>query len=173
VDVFSTGIMAAELVVRYVDIPGFERVDAGMYRDLKQRTALVEDACARLDTVCPALSTVVRGCSAVKAKHRMSSDAALGALDEIDVGLDDSGGAAVDIVDMSQAQAAMEALQIAVDVQDRVCDEMIVAAAEVGHVTGIQFLQIVVDEGIRSTLAMKLREKLRITSVVPPRRVPR
>ncbi len=77
----------------------------------------------------------------------------------------------VDIVDMSQAQAAMEALQIAADVQDRVCDEMILAAAEVGHVTGSQFLQIVIDEGIRSTLAMKLREKLRITSVVPPRKV--
>ncbi len=72
---------------------------------------------------------------------------------------------------MSQAQAAMEALQITADVQDRVCDGMILAAAEVGHVTGVQFLQIVVDEGIRSTLAMKLREKLRITSVVPPRRV--
>jgi serine/threonine protein kinase len=84
VDVFSTGIMAAELVVRYVDIPGFERVDAGMYRDLKQRTLLVEDACARLDTVCPALSRVVRGCSAIKAKHRMSSDAALRELEEID-----------------------------------------------------------------------------------------
>jgi serine/threonine protein kinase len=84
VDVFSTGIMAAELVVRYVNIPGFERVDAAMYRDLQHRTALVEDACARLDTVSPALSAVVRGCSAVKAKHRMSSDAALRALDEID-----------------------------------------------------------------------------------------
>jgi hypothetical protein len=72
---------------------------------------------------------------------------------------------------MSKAQAAMEELHIAADVQDRVCDEMIVAAAEVGHVTGTRFLQIVVDEGIRSTLAMKLREKLRITSVVPPRRV--
>jgi hypothetical protein len=77
----------------------------------------------------------------------------------------------VDIVDMSQAQAAMEALHIAADVQDRVCDEMVLAAAEAGHVTGIQFLQIVVDEGIKSALAMKLREKLRITSVVPPRKV--
>jgi hypothetical protein len=77
----------------------------------------------------------------------------------------------VDAVDMSQALAAMEELHIAADVQDRVCDEMILAAAEVGHVTGIQFLQIVVDEGIRPALAVKLREKLRITSVVPPRRV--
>ncbi len=76
---------------------------------------------------------------------------------------------AVDVVDMSQALAAMEALQITADVQDRVCDEMILAAAEVGHVTGIQFLQIVVDEGIRPALAVKLREKLHITSVVPPR----
>jgi hypothetical protein len=52
-----------------------------------------------------------------------------------------------------------------------VCDGMILAAAEVGHVTGARFLQIVVDEGIRPVLAVKLREKLRITSVVPPRRV--
>jgi hypothetical protein len=92
VDVFSTGIMAAELVVRYVDIAGFERVDAAMYRDLKQRTALVEDACARL-AVCPALSLVVRGCSARRARHRMSSDAALRALDEIDIMRDGGGGA--------------------------------------------------------------------------------
>jgi hypothetical protein len=41
----------------------------------------------------------------------------------------------------------------------------------VGHVTGVQFLQIVVDEGIRPVLAVKLREKLHITSVVPPRKV--
>jgi hypothetical protein len=84
-----------------------------------------------------------------------------------------TGGAAqpVDVVDMSQALAAMEALHIAADVADRVCDEMVLAAAEVGHVTGGQFLQIVVDEGIKSALAMKLREKLRITSVVPPRKV--
>jgi hypothetical protein len=77
----------------------------------------------------------------------------------------------VDVVDMSQALAAMEELQIAADVQDRVCDEMILVTAEVGHVTGIQFLQIVVDEGIRPVLAVKLREKLRITSAVPPRTV--
>jgi hypothetical protein len=77
----------------------------------------------------------------------------------------------VDAVDMSEALAAMEALQITADVADRVCDEMIVAVAEVGHVTGVQFLQIVVDEGIRPALAVKLREKLRITSVVPPRKV--
>jgi hypothetical protein len=77
----------------------------------------------------------------------------------------------VDVVDMSQALAAMDALQIASDVADRVCDEMVLAAAEVGHVTGAQFLQIVIDEGVKSALAMRLREKLRITSVVPPRKV--
>jgi hypothetical protein len=75
------------------------------------------------------------------------------------------------VVDMSQALAVMEELHITADVQDRVCDEMILATAEVGHVTGGQFLQIVVDEGIRPVLAVKLREKLRITSAVPPRRV--
>ncbi len=78
---------------------------------------------------------------------------------------------AVDVVDMSEALAAMEALHIAADVSDRVCDEIVLAVAEVGHVTGTHFLQIVVDEGIKTALAMKLREKLRITSAVPPRRV--
>ncbi len=63
----------------------------------------------------------------------------------------------------------MEALQIAADVLDRVCDEMVDAAAEVGHITGARFLQIVVDEGIKPALAMKLRRKLRISSVVPRR----
>jgi hypothetical protein len=72
---------------------------------------------------------------------------------------------------MSAALAAMEALQITADVSDRVCEEMVAAAAEVGHVTGARFLQIVVDEGTKAALAMKLRERLRITSVVPPRRV--
>jgi hypothetical protein len=173
VDVFSTGIMAAELVVRYVDIAGFERVKATEYNLPEHRPALVDDACARLDTVCPLLSLVVRRCCAKKAKERMHSDVALRALDELDVGDGGGGGggAPVDIVDMSQALAAMEALQIASDVSDRVCDEMVAAAAEVGLVTGVQFLQIVVDEGIKAALAMKLREKLRITSVVPPRRV--
>ncbi len=76
-----------------------------------------------------------------------------------------------DVVDMSQALAAMEALQIASDVSDRVCEEIVLAAAAAGHVTGGQFLQIVVDEGIKPALAMKLREKLHITSVVPPRKV--
>jgi hypothetical protein len=76
--------MAAELVVRYMDISGFERVDAAMYRGLRHRTALVEDACARLNTVSPALSLVVRGCSAIKARRRMGSDAALRELEGID-----------------------------------------------------------------------------------------
>ncbi len=180
VDVFSTGIMAAELVARYMDIAGFERVVATQHRHLEHRPALVDDACARLDSVCPSLSAVVRRCCAMMAADRIRSDAALCALNEI--GTDRSGGdggggvgtgrgAAADVVDMSQALAAMDALHIASDVADRVCDEMVAAAAEVGHVTGARFLQIVVDEGFKSALAMRLRESLRITSVVPPRRV--
>jgi hypothetical protein len=78
-DVFSAGIMAAELVVRFVDIPSFERAPAFTLRHPEHRAALLDDACARLDTVCPALATVVRGCGAAKAKHRMCSDAVLGA----------------------------------------------------------------------------------------------
>jgi hypothetical protein len=91
VDVFSTGIMAAELVVRYVDIATFARVPASQYRFPDQRPALVEDACARLDTVCAALSTVVRRCSAMMPADRVTSGVALRALQEIDLG--DAGGA--------------------------------------------------------------------------------
>jgi serine/threonine protein kinase len=83
VDVFSTGIMAAELVVRYMDVAGFERAAATHYLHPEHRAALVEDACARLDTVCPSLSTVVRDCSADRAERRISSAAALHALQEI------------------------------------------------------------------------------------------
>jgi serine/threonine protein kinase len=84
VDVFSTGIMAMELVVRHMDIGGFERVGATQYRFPDQRQALVEDACGRLDTVCPALSSVLRRCSTMMACDRMGSDVALRALNEID-----------------------------------------------------------------------------------------
>jgi serine/threonine protein kinase len=84
VDVFSVGIMVAELVVRHMDIDGFERAPASKYRLPEHRAALLEDACARLDSALPSLSAVVRGCSAVEAEHRMSSAAALRALQEID-----------------------------------------------------------------------------------------
>jgi hypothetical protein len=95
VDVFSTGIMAAELVVRYMDIAGFERVAATQYRFPEHRPALVDDACARLDRVCPALSAVVRRCCAMMPADRIRSDAVLLALNEIGGGRSggDGGGA--------------------------------------------------------------------------------
>jgi serine/threonine protein kinase len=86
VDVFSVGIMAAELVVRHMDVEGFELVGHDVYSEPRHRGALVDDACRRLERVCPPLASVVRGCSAVKAKHRMSSSAALEALDAIVLG---------------------------------------------------------------------------------------
>jgi hypothetical protein len=61
------------------------------------------------------------------------------------------GGAAaqvVDVVDMSEASAALVALQIDAGVVDRVCEAMVVVAAEIGHVAGDRFLQIVVDKGV-------------------------
>jgi serine/threonine protein kinase len=94
VDVFSTGIMAAELVVRHMDIAGLDRVALTKYKLVEHRVALVEDACARLDTVSPALSSVVRRCCAKKAKERMSSDVALRALIEIDAGRSGGGRSA-------------------------------------------------------------------------------
>jgi serine/threonine protein kinase len=86
IDVFSTGIMAAELVVRHMDIDGFERVPSTQYRYPEHRQALVEDACARLDTVSPELSSVLRRCCAIMAADRMTSDEALRALNDINAG---------------------------------------------------------------------------------------
>ncbi len=67
VDVYSASIMAAKLVVRYMDIPGFERVPATKYSVPEQYPALVEDACARLDAVSPTLSSVLRRCCSISA----------------------------------------------------------------------------------------------------------
>jgi hypothetical protein len=77
-----------------MDIAGFERSPPSKYRYPEHRPALVEDACARLDTVSPALSSVLRRCCAKKAKDRMSSDVALRALNEIDLGGGGGGGSA-------------------------------------------------------------------------------
>ncbi len=82
-----------------------------------------------------------------------------------------SASRAVDVVDMSEALAAMEALLVASDVSDRVCEGMVLAGAETGKVTGTQFLQMVVDEGVKPATAMKLRQRLRITCMVPLPRV--
>jgi serine/threonine protein kinase len=154
VDVFSTGIMAAELVVRYIDIAGFERVDATWYSLPEHRAALVEDACVRLDTVSPALSAVVRRCCAMMPADRIRSDAALLAL----TGTLGGGGhaavsapaaplgsgavpatsavpaapptppgaeaAAVQLIDMSDAADTVAALQVPADVLSRVCEAM-------------------------------------------------
>jgi hypothetical protein len=69
--------------VRHMDIEGFERVGAGVYCQPEHRASLIDGACARLDRVSPALSSLVRGCSAIKAKHRMSSDDVLRALEAV------------------------------------------------------------------------------------------
>jgi serine/threonine protein kinase len=83
VDVFSTGIMAAELVVRHMDIPGFERAAHRAYQLPERRSAMVEDACGRLNTVSPALSSVVRRCCAMTAADRLTSLDAMRALEAI------------------------------------------------------------------------------------------
>ncbi len=83
VDVFSMGIMAAELVVRYVDIEGFAHVDADTWNDVQSRGEMATEACERLNHVCPALSDFVRRCTAMAAVDRMCSDAARDALELI------------------------------------------------------------------------------------------
>jgi serine/threonine protein kinase len=177
VDVFSTGIMAAELVVRHMDIGGFDRVDADMYRDTQHRAAMVDDACRRLERVSPVLASVVRGCSTVKAKHRMGSEDARRALDAIVIGgtagtaaVPRPPSASVQCVDISEALDAMESLHIPLEVSDHVCDAMAIAgaASETGDVTGAQFLRLVVDSGVKTTTAAKLRRRLRIVAPVPP-----
>jgi hypothetical protein len=197
VDVFSTGIMAAELVVRNMDIAGFARVPAstGKYRFPDQRQALVEDACVRLHAVCPALSAVVRGCCAMKARHRMSSDVALRALNEIDVGGGGhaavpapaaplGGGAvpatsavpapapsagAVQLIDIGDAADAVAAQEVPADVLNRVYQAMALVADDDGKVTGVQLMCIVVDEGVAVAAALAIRRTLGITA--PPRGV--
>jgi hypothetical protein len=71
---------------------------------------------------------------------------------------------------MSEALEAMEELHVASDVSERVCVAMAVAAAASasGDVTGAQFLRMVVDEGVKTTVAAKLRRRLRTTAAVPP-----
>jgi serine/threonine protein kinase len=109
VDVFSTAVMAAELVVRYMDIVGFERVAATQYRRPEERPALVADACARLDTVCPQLSRVVRGCSAMMPGDRMSC---LDALDELEAIVEGGGGVAAAGAGVGLESLSLHSVQI-------------------------------------------------------------
>jgi hypothetical protein len=78
--------------------------------------------------------------------------------------------ASVQCVDISEALDAMESLHIPSEVSDRVCDAMAIAgaASETGDVTGAQFLRLVVDYGVKTTTAAKLRRRLRIVAPVPP-----
>jgi hypothetical protein len=80
-----------------------------------------------------------------------------------------AGATAGSTVDISDAVEAMEALHISTDVCERVCDAMAVtAAASDNDVTGAMFLRLVVDEGVKITVATKLRQRLRIAAPVPP-----
>jgi hypothetical protein len=107
----------------------------------------------------------------------MNSEDALRALDVIVIG-GTAGSAAVprppsasvQCVDISEALDAMESLHIPSEVSDRVCDAMAIAgaASETGNVTGAHFLRLVVDYGVKTTTAAKLRRRLRIVAPVPP-----
>jgi hypothetical protein len=79
-------------------------------------------------------------------------------------------GARAETVDMSDALEAMEELLMAPEVSERVCDGMAVVAAEVGEVSGAQFLSLVTEEGVKTAVAARLRQRLRITAPVPPPR---
>jgi hypothetical protein len=230
VDVFSVGIMAAELVVRHMDIADFHRSATSQYRLPSDRPALVADACDRLEHVSAALASLVRSCSAMMAADRMNSEDALRALQAIvlQVGAVGAGAVvgaaaaaaaaaavvagattgavaaagagagvgaigagavsgrlvpqltveaahgslarAVQVVDMSEALEAMEELRVPSDVSERVCDAMAVAAAasDSGEVTAEQFLRMVVEHGVKTLVAAKLRRRLRTTAPVPP-----
>ncbi len=74
-------------------------------------------------------------------------------------------------MDISEALDAMESLHIPLEVSDLVCDAMAIAGAAsetAGDVTGAQFLRLVVDSGVNTTTAAKLRRRLRIVAPVPP-----
>jgi serine/threonine protein kinase len=85
VDVFSLGIMTAELIVQHMDVPGFDRCPTTLFRYPEQRLALVDEACRRMDCVCPTLSSLLRRCCAMKAKNRVDSATALKELEVIAV----------------------------------------------------------------------------------------
>jgi hypothetical protein len=65
----------------------------------------------------------------------------------------------------------MGELGIEKEASDRVCDAMVLVADAHGMLPGAQLLQMVVDEGVRPAVAMRLRQRLGITAGVPPRRV--
>jgi hypothetical protein len=58
---------------------------------------------------------------------------------------------------------------MAPEVSERVCDGMAVpvVAAEVGEVSGAQFLSLVTEEGVKTAVAARQRQRLRITAPVP------
>jgi serine/threonine protein kinase len=87
VDVFSTGVMAAELVVRYLRVDGDDGAASGDFalRSPEQRPAMVKAACDRLHAVCPQLEEVIRRCSAVRPRDRMTSAKALRAVQAVEV----------------------------------------------------------------------------------------
>jgi hypothetical protein len=72
---------------------------------------------------------------------------------------------------MSVAESTMGELGIEKEASDRVCDAMVLVADAHGMLPGAQLLQMVVDEGVRPAIAMRLRQRLGITAGVPPRRV--
>jgi hypothetical protein len=83
VDLFSLFVTVADVVVRHMDVPGFSRVSADVYRRPVERRALLADASARLLVACPQLERIVHACCSVKAKDRMSSERALAAVKAI------------------------------------------------------------------------------------------
>lgn len=74
VDVFSFGVMVAEIVGRYWMEP------ARRGGDLGTRMALIHDAVTYLQTIDEGLSRLVAGCCEVDVSSRMSATAALGVL---------------------------------------------------------------------------------------------
>jgi serine/threonine protein kinase len=85
--VTSAGVMAAELVLRHMDIAGFERVGDSARGCVERRSAVVDEACARLRGVCPALASVLRDCcvDASSSVSRCDAAAAVTALRSIAV----------------------------------------------------------------------------------------
>jgi hypothetical protein len=71
-------------------------------------------------------------------------------------------------VDISDAVEAMEELSIVADASERVCDAMAIAGSKGDAVTGAVFLRFVMNEGVKTTAAAKLRQRLRIAAPVPP-----
>jgi len=81
VDVFSFGIMTAEMVLAYLPVPGFAPVPSPTtVYGVAGRLAMATEAAARVGTVSPKLARLITGCCEEAPERRFTSDTAFSLL---------------------------------------------------------------------------------------------